>query len=37
MQQNYIARIVAGLEEQSAGTVSIDNELVSGHLNHAKY
>ena len=29
-----LLRIVAGLEEQSAGTVSIDNELVSGHLNH---
>ena len=29
-----LLRIIAGLEEQSAGTVSIDNELVSGHLNH---
>ena len=29
-----LLRIIAGLEEQSAGTVSIDNEIVSGHLNH---
>ena len=29
-----LLRIIAGLEEQSAGTVSIDNELVSGYLNH---
>ena len=29
-----LLRIIAGLEEQSAGTVSIDNELISGHLNH---
>ena len=29
-----LLRIIAGLEEQSAGTVSIDHEVVSGHLNH---